>query len=452
MFAIIDIETTGGSPDRNRITEIAIILHDGEQIIKEYSTLINPKCNIPYYITQVTGINDDMVKDAPYFHEVAKEILELTEHATFVAHNVKFDYSFVKAAYKDLGYEYHRKTLCTVQLSRSTFPGLPSYSLGNLCESLQIPVENRHRALGDAKATAILFNKILAINNKNDEKWVAPNTKINTPPLLDEKIFAQIPSGITGVYYFLNAAGDIIYVGKSNDIKKRIQQHFASQTSTKAIRMHHEIADIRYENMATELIALLYESDEIKKVKPTHNRAQKKLRSIPLYSINQRLDEKGYIQLYFERLTEQSEPLMTVDSMRGAKAIFYKLVEEFNLCLAKCSLHNTGGACFNYHIKTCNGACMNLEESVEYNKRANEAINSFCFQNKSFFILDKGRTENEKSIVCIEKGQYKGFGFIENKNDISTDDMKSAIKKMNHNRDIQTILTRFIEQSELIYY
>ncbi|MEY2799544.1 MAG: hypothetical protein RI934_532, partial [Bacteroidota bacterium] len=278
MYAIIDIETTGGSPSYSKITEIAIILHDGQKVIEEFCTLVNPECSIPYQITQLTGISNDMVRDAPPFYEVAKKIIELTKDAVFVAHNVNFDYNFVKAAFKELGYDYHRNTLCTVRMSRHAFPGFPSYSLGKLCDSLNIQLSNRHRALGDAKATAILFDRIIQSNSSilDDIKNAAITIPKNLPPQLKEDALLKIPNGVTGVYYFHNSNGDVIYVGKSKDIKKRIVQHFAAGKTKKAARMLEDVAHISIENTGSELIALLLESDEIKKIKPIYNTSQKR--------------------------------------------------------------------------------------------------------------------------------------------------------------------------------
>jgi DNA polymerase-3 subunit epsilon len=418
MYAIVDIETTGGSAERSKITEIAIIIHDGEKAIQTFSTLVNPECRIPYQITQFTGITDEMVKDAPKFYEVAKEIVELTQDCVFVAHNVKFDYGFVKAAFKELGYDYQRKTLCTVRLSRNTFPGLPSYSLGKLCNSLNIQLKNRHRALGDAEATALLFSKMVEKN----------------------------PYKTTGVYYFHNKDGEVIYVGKSIDIKKRLIQHFANQKSQKVIRMQHEIADISFEPTGSELVALLLESDEIKKLKPLYNRSQKRTRSIPFYGIFEKIDEQGYINLYTKKLQEDDEPILTIDNLVEAKNTYYKLIEKYNLCLSKADIHKTGGACFNYQIHICNGACINKESDEMYNDRASKAIESISFKHQSFLIVDKGKHQHEKAVIYIDKGVYKGFGFIDMRESNPTiEDMKDCIKKYSHNKDIQTILYRFVK-------
>ncbi|MFZ1750838.1 MAG: 3'-5' exonuclease, partial [Saprospiraceae bacterium] len=153
IYAVVDIETTGGMAKRDRITEIAIVLYDGREIIDRYETLIQPDRSIPYEITRITGIDDAMVADAPRFYEVAKKVVEMTDNTIFVAHNVRFDYSFIKEEFATLGYTFTRRQLCTVVLSRKAFPGLKSYSLGNLIKHFDIKVQNRHRAMDDVLAT-----------------------------------------------------------------------------------------------------------------------------------------------------------------------------------------------------------------------------------------------------------------------------------------------------------
>lgn len=161
MFAIVDIETTGGAYATSRITEIAIIRHDGTQIIDSYQSLVNPACWIPSFITQLTGIDNEMVKDAPTFEEIADEVRRMTLNAAFVAHNASFDYGFVQREFNRLDEYFKRDTLCTVKLSRKIFPGYKSYSLGNICRDLQIRHVNHHRAMGDASATTLLFEQLL---------------------------------------------------------------------------------------------------------------------------------------------------------------------------------------------------------------------------------------------------------------------------------------------------
>ncbi len=169
MFAIIDIETCGGKfePQRGRITEICILIHDGLQVTEKFSSLINPECYIAPIYTNITGITNQMVATAPKFHEVANTILKLTQNRTFVAHNVSFDYNFIKGEFAALGYEYEREKLCTVRLSRKLIPGKKTYSLGPLCQSLGISNDARHRAEGDAVATAKLFDILLQIKGNS---------------------------------------------------------------------------------------------------------------------------------------------------------------------------------------------------------------------------------------------------------------------------------------------
>ena len=267
-FAIVDIETTGGFPQQHGITEIAIVLMNGSQIEEQYSTLVNPHQPIPPFIVNMTGISDAMVSKAPSFSAVAGKIYQLLHDRIFVAHNVNFDYSFIKHQLKNSGYELTAKKLCTVRLGRKIFPGLPSYSLGNLCRSLQINIDNRHRAGGDAKATVQLFDYYLANNGEvfiNDmlkklskEQWL--------PLHLDKKEIDKLPAK-PGVYYFHNSKDKVVYVGKAINIKKRVSSHFThNDPDRKRQNFLRNIHKISHKECATELEALVLESTEIKKL------------------------------------------------------------------------------------------------------------------------------------------------------------------------------------------
>lgn len=164
MFVIIDIETTGNNPKYGSITELAIYQHNGQKVVNHFTTLINPEIDIPYYITKLTGIDNMMVSNAPKFYEIAKTIIELLKGNIFVAHNVSFDYQFIKEEFSRLGYNFNSKTLCTVKLAKQLLPGHQSYSLGKLCSDLGIKIKDRHRADGDALATVKLFEILLQKN------------------------------------------------------------------------------------------------------------------------------------------------------------------------------------------------------------------------------------------------------------------------------------------------
>lgn len=170
MYAIIDIETTGQSAANGKITEVAIFVHDGFKVIDSFSSLINPECYIPDYIVNLTGINNEMVRNAPKFYEVARRIVEMTNDRIFVAHNVSFDYRFIQEEFKRLGYDYQRKTMCTVRMGRKFLPGHKSYSLGNICDELGISINGRHRAAGDALATVKLFEILLEKKTQKETK------------------------------------------------------------------------------------------------------------------------------------------------------------------------------------------------------------------------------------------------------------------------------------------
>ncbi|MBC8110897.1 MAG: 3'-5' exoribonuclease, partial [Verrucomicrobia bacterium] len=394
MYAIIDIETTGSKPSYDRITEIAIVIHDGEKIIENFSTLINPERFIPYFITELTGISNEMVQDAPKFYEVAKKITEYTNGNIFVAHNVRFDYSFVKAEFAALGYNFSKKTLCTVRLSRKLIPGQLSYSLGKLCHSLGIPLKNRHRALGDAEATAILFDRLLKI--ENPELQVAELVKqeakaMTLPPFLNKEIIDKLPA-VPGVYYFHDEFGNVIYVGKSKSIRNRIIQHFGIDIkSRKAVEFKGLIHDVSYERTGNELVALLLESDEIKRLKPRFNSQQKRNRQ-GFFGIFQETDEAGYNNLFVERLTNmKQEPLTVLENGLKAKDFLLFKMLKYRLCEKKCKLYHGKGACFYFHLHQCNGACLGQEAPEDYNQRVQEATDSFSFQQESMFIVGNGR-------------------------------------------------------------
>ncbi|AKQ45453.1 DNA polymerase III subunit epsilon [Rufibacter radiotolerans] len=454
MYAIVDIETTGGQPSEDRITEIAIFIHDGNQVVDQFHSLVNPGRPIPFFISQLTGITDEMVRDAPKFHEVAKQIVQITEGNVFVAHNVRFDYSFIKKEFADLGFTFQRKTLCTVRLSRKLIPGLPSYSLGKLCKSIDIPLQMRHRAIGDAEATAVLFDRLLKIDqnkvdaDQDDKLLEKPSfTKdIKTsllPPNISREMVDELPLE-AGVYYFHDEHGEIIYVGKSKSIRKRIIQHFSIDfKSRKSIEFKNRIASITYVRTGSELVALLFESDEIKKRKPFYNRAQR--RSVYHSGIFSYYDQDGYLRLTFQKAKTEVPPLLTMSNQFQAKNFLFNRVAKYNLCQKLCDLYKSPGACFDYQVHQCKGACIGKESPEEYNKRVIESIDAFKYDYDSFVIVGKGRSADEKSVVCVENGHYLGFGYIDETFSASSlEDFKEVIKHYNDNKDTQQIIRGYM--------
>lgn len=442
MFAIVDVETTGLNPKTEKVTEIAIFLHDGNRVTYEFTTLINPEKKIPYRITQMTGISNKMVEDAPRFCEVAREILELTEGRTLVGHHVAFDYSFLRQEYGSLGYDFRRDKLCTVRMSRKLIPHRRSYGLGNLCKDLDIVNPCRHRAAGDATATARLFELLVTIEPAItfiSLRGLNSNLKKESIDRLPEK---------PGVYYFYDEAGKIIYIGKSVNIHDRVRSHLSDSLSKKEQELKYRIADIGYELTGNELIALLLESSEIKKHQPVYNSSQK--RTILSHGLYQYQDRDGYIRLKIDHDPNGSVPVLTFNNLVSAKEFLFQLVEKHELCQKLCGLYKTQHACFSYHVRKCHGACIKQEDPQSYNQRVEQAIRPYLFENDSFLIIDSGRTQGEKALVMVENGKYLGYGYIDET--VATSDvdfLRSCITPFEDNREVRSIIRGYLSRNRV---
>ncbi|WP_298528853.1 exonuclease domain-containing protein [uncultured Christiangramia sp.] len=444
MYAILDIETTGGKYNEEGITEIAIYKFDGLKVVDQFISLVNPEQPIQPFVVNLTGINNDMLRNAPKFYEVAKRIVEITKDCILVAHNAKFDYRILRTEFRRLGFEYERKSLCTVELSQKLIPGQPSYSLGKLVRSLGIPLSDRHRASGDAQATIKLFKMLLAKDVEKDimKEHVRKEPKKN----LDTKlvfILEELPSE-TGVYYFHNENGDIIYVGKSRNIRKRVNQHFTND-NPKSREMQKKVASVSFELTGNELIALLKENQEIKQIKPKYNRALK--RDIFSHALYHSVDEKGYINLKIGKAVSSRDRITTFSSLRSAKNSLTKWVEEYELCERLSGLHGGKGNCFAYTIKSCHGACVEEEQPETYNERVRELIDRYSYENKDVLLVGRGREVDEKSALLIEDGEFKGVGYFNLNHQINNlDIIRSIITPMNNNRDAEHIIQSFLRK------
>ena len=446
MYAILDIETTGGKYNEEGITEIAIYKYDGHEVVDQFISLVNPEREIQPFVVNLTGINSNMLRNAPKFYEVAKRIVEITEDCIVVAHNAQFDNRILKTEFKRLGFEFDRKTLCTVQLSKDLIPDQPSYSLGKLVRSLGIPVTDRHRASGDALATVKLFKMLLA--KDTSKNIIQQSIKLNTKPKLAARhidIIEKMPS-ITGVYYMHKADGDIIYIGKSNNIKKRINQHFTN-TNRKSKKLQALVATVTYEATGSELVALLKESEEIKRNRPSFNRALKRNKfTHALYSFT---DENNYINLKIDVADGRKKPITTFTNKQSGKSFITQAIEDYALCQKLTGLYKTQTSCFNYGIKTCNGACIEKELPEIYNKRVEALIDKNSYKNKNMVIIDKGRDVDERSAILIKDGVFKGFGFFNLNYQINNIEvLESIITPMGNNRDTQHIIQSYLRKNK----
>jgi DNA polymerase-3 subunit epsilon len=389
-----------------------------------------------------------MVKTAPKFFEVAKEIVEFTNECVFVAHNVGFDYKIVRQEFLRLGFDYRREHLCTVRASRHLLPGHASYSLGNLSDDLGIVIHGRHRAGGDALATAQLFTLLQKAHPQGVEGFI--QKEINPKSLhpgLDLNTIDQIPAR-TGVYKLYNVQNEIIYIGKSKNIKSRVLQHLKNTKSKKAIELKEAIAKVDYELTGSELIALLLESELIKSVRPKFNRRLKKSKSV--YGVYSFVDQRGYVNLYVDRCAKKEEkPLISFEQKREAVHYLENRVEAYQLCKKLVGLYPSSYSCFDYQIKKCAGACIGEESSEEYNKRVQLFLEKTQFENDCFFLVDKGRSRNEISLVLVEHGMYKGYGFISNKDEDQTiDHWLSCVEFKEEDRDAKQIIQSYIRNGK----
>ncbi|HWS01667.1 MAG TPA: exonuclease domain-containing protein [Prolixibacteraceae bacterium] len=439
-YAIIDVETTGSSPANGKITEIAIYIYNGSEITDSFCTLVNPECGIPWTITKLTGITNEMVEKAPKFYEIAKKIVEITANTTFVAHNASFDYSFVREEFKRLGYDYKRKTMCTVSLSRKLIPGLRSYSLGNICNDLNITIEDRHRASGDALATVKLFEMILRQNETADHDLFTTR-KGN----LSEETIASLP-GSCGVYYLYDAKGDLIYIGKSRNIHQRIVAHLNNRLTKKAMEMSERICSVSHEETGSELIALLQESDEIKSNRPFYNRSQR--RSASGFGIFSFEDENGYLHLQVKKTEEETVPLTTFNFYQEGVDLLHVRAEKYDLCKKLCHLDDQLSPCFNSRLGNCRGACEGKEDPETYNLRVLEAIKPWQFHSMNFFILEKGKNREETAVVKISRGKYFGYGFIcGDCLNLDMDSLHDCIHKRKDNWDARNIIRGYLKKN-----
>jgi DNA polymerase-3 subunit epsilon len=449
VYAIIDIETCGGKyiSGSGKITEICIVIHNGTQVINKFTSLVNPECYISGYYTQITGITNAMVADAPKFYEISKQIVELTTNCVFVAHNVSFDYNFIKNEFAALGYNYNREQLCTVKLSRKLLPGFSSYSLGVLCDELGIANNARHRAEGDALATAQLFDILLSAKNNNSEYAHLPLTEIYTGiKKLRPLILEQTPP-LCGVYYFMNENDEVIYVGKSINMYQRAVSHFASKEA-KTKLMINELHTVKHTVTGSEAVALLLESNEIKALQPKYNRLRKT--ECFTHSINYQTNTEGIITLSITTIDKATNPLGAFANATKAKNHLELLLDEYNLCQTYCASTNGVSMCFNHQIKKCNGICVGEESAEEYNVRVQKIIDKNSFNPKHFFVIDTGRNPNENALIMVLNGKYYGFGYVDKEEQITNrEQLMEYISNTTYFDDANQLLRSWITENKI---
>ena len=446
-YAIVDIETTGGHANANGITEIAILIHDGVMVIESYNTLINPGAPIPIHIQALTGINNAMVMHAPTFTEVSARIFELLHDKVFVAHNVNFDYSFVKHHLTNCGYNLQTKKLCTIRLGRKIIPGLSSYSLGKFCSQMGIEIKNRHRALGDAEATAILFGMMISrdSNNTITDSLNQRSKEQLLPPNLHKDQVLNLPDS-PGVYYFHNQKGKVIYVGKAKSLRKRVVSHFSNNSpGNQKQEFLRNIYSISHQPCGTELISLILETAEIKRLWPAYNRSQKRYEyAYGLYCFE---SQNGFLRLAIDKRQKFSPPIYTFNYLADGYGLLKQLISQFNLCPKLCLIQKGSTDCIGISEGYCLGACEEKELVSDYNARVEAALAFLKSSLPTYAIIDHGRSLNENSCVLMEQGQFYGFGYIDDSVQI-TDlvSLKDHLKPCPSNDYIRNLMHNYVSK------
>ncbi|MGB7394322.1 MAG: exonuclease domain-containing protein [Pricia sp.] len=489
MYAILDIETTGGKYNEEGITEIAIHKFDGHQVVDQFISLVNPEKEIQPFVVKLTGINNKMLRTAPKFHEVAKRIVEITQDTVLVAHNAQFDYRILRTEFRRLGYNFERKTLCTVDLSQKLIPEAESHSLGKLVRSLGIAVSDRHRANGDALATLKLFKVLLS---KDSDKTIIKDVirKEAHGELSDRQldIVESIPSE-TGVYYMHDKDGEIIFLGKSSNLKKRVNQHF-TKNGARGRQLQKATKKVSYEKTGSELVALLKEQEELVRNRPRFN--SKGPASHFSYGVSVTTDENGYRILNAQKLhhqnkgsrrrkgnshnahnhannpnrtnerngenelrtssqNNQNECFATFNSLVAAENFIYKVTREFRLCDKLNGISQAKKNCSKYDDGECEGACIQKEHPENYNERVSKAIDKYSLKEKNIVIVDKGRDIGEYSALLIKDGHFKGLGFCDLNHQINNIRiLESLITPMNGNGQAEHIIASYLRKRKVL--
>lgn len=446
-YTVIDVETTGGVR-QGRMTEICIITIENMIVTDIWSSLINPESCIPNMITSLTGITDEMVADAPRFCDIAAIIEKKTRDAIFVAHNVNFDFGFLKKEFELIGATFSRKKLCTVRLSRKLIPGLPSYSLGKLCRSVGISLDGAHRAEADTRATTTLFIQLLQKDGECDFKVFSnflnkSSREATLPPHINSDDFNKLPV-TAGIYLLKDKKGKMLYVGKAKNIKKRVLSHIYSKLQ-KSIDMCTETHHLDFVETGNELCALLLEADYIQQFYPKYNKAQK--RPVKTYQVISYTNRIGVEQIALGESRNTTNSVYTLYNKIAGIALLITLCKKYNLCPKFCALQTTNDPCSHYKITDCKGVCSGNEAPEAYNKRVFQALDALQNTKDTFIIKQAGRTEEEQAIILVENGEYQGFGFIDKIETITDfNDFRNMITRYKNSYHTTKIINVFMKK------
>ena len=424
-MVLLDCETTGGKAIYHRIIEIGLIVIEGGELIETWQTFIDPKVTLPPFIQRLTGITPGMIKGAPVFLDIAEELLSKLNGRTLVAHNARFDYSFLKNEFERAGFTYNAKPLCSVKFSRNLYPQFKRHGLSQIINRFDLAIENRHRALDDAKMIYQFFQKSSALfpDDEIAATCALLQKRPSLPTLLDAKEIEKLPNS-AGVYYFYDEKGNLLYVGKSVNIRNRVMSHFSSDyKNPKDLRMSTKIAHVDFEQTPSDFGAQIRESNQIKALNPLYNQRLRKVRKLFQYRSVE--DENGYLRLNIEVIetedTRVEQQFGLFRSPRQASKQLEKLAGQYFLCHKLLGLEgdrNSRDPCFRVQLKKCFGACSGLESARSYNERMNVALKNYqiklwpysgpvlieerdpqCPDQEAFHIIDRWRYIAKLSIL-----------------------------------------------------
>jgi DNA polymerase-3 subunit epsilon len=424
-MVLLDCETTGGKAIYHRIIEIGLIVIEGGKVIETWQSFIDPKVALPPFIQTLTGITPEMVNGAPAFSDIAEELLSKLKGRTLVAHNARFDYGFLKNEFERAGYSYNAKPLCSVKFSRNLYPQFNRHGLSQIITRFDLAIENRHRALDDAKMIYQFFQKSSALFSDDEIAATCAllQKRPSLPILLDAKEIEKLPNS-AGVYYFYDEKGNLLYVGKSVNIRNRVMSHFSSDyKNPKDLRMSTKVAHVDFEQTPSDFGAQIRESNQIKALNPLYNQRLRKVRKLFQYRSVE--NENGYLRLNIEAIetedTRVEQQFGLFRSPRQASKQLEKLAGQFFLCHKLLGLEgdrNSRDPCFRVQLKKCFGACCGLESAHNYNERMNVALKNYqiklwpysgpvlieerdpqCPDQEAFHIIDRWRYIAKLSIL-----------------------------------------------------
>ncbi len=441
-LAIVDVETTGGSPVYGRIIEIGIIRVKNNTIVDSFETLVNPQMHVPPEISMLTGIDLNVLENAPTFYSIKDQIYELLDGAIFVAHNARFDYSFIREEFKRVELRFSARQLCTAKLSRKLFPSFKHHNLDSIIERFGIECDARHRAMGDAK---VLWNFLQITSQSIEPKTLQEAIRfvskdITLPPAISRDVIDSLPES-PGVYTFYGTGGIELYIGKSINLKERIQSHFQHAAhDPKESRIFSTIASLEVVQTEGELGALLEESRRIKMHKPLYNRLLRETHGVVVCTQGQ--TEHGYFtatlaDVHTINPTHIGDILAVFKTIKQAKKYLHELAKEHILCSKLLGVENTSDTCFGYQLKTCNGACAQKELPAKYNLRFLAAFQKTKIKQWPFsgpIAIREGNTAHVVSHWCY-------LGELSDDSDIS---QLNSNENLVFDYDTYKILQRFL--------